>query len=355
MRQPGALAALDLPGWDRTLRLVRNAELLPRLAHLLRRAGVEPQLPANVREHLLAARNVAAQHERVIRWEVNRIAWAMRGLPTKPVLLKGAAYVIAGLPNAHGRLVTDVDIMVPRADLETVERTLLAAGWESMKLNPYDQRYYRTWMHELPPLRHAKRRTVLDVHHTILPETGRLRPDARKLLDAARPAGDSGFFVLAPHDMVLHSAAHLFQDGDLAGGLRDLTDLDDLMRHFAQHEPGFWERFVPRAVEMDLARPAFYALRFCHRLLGTPVPQAVLAEADEAGGPSVVVRSVMDALASRALLPTGEAGRGRAGRAGASAARWMLYARSHWLRMPPGLLLRHLMRKATRRVRGDEP
>jgi hypothetical protein len=26
-------------------------------------------------------------------------------------------------------------------------------------------------------------------------------------------------------------------------------------------------------------------------------------------------------------------------------ARWLLYVRSHWLRMPPGLLLKHLMQK----------
>ena len=123
---------------------------------------------------------------------------------------------------------------------------LLRAGWEPVKLDPYDQRYYRTWMHELPPLRHHRRRTVIDVHHTILPESGRLRPDPADLLQAARPTGDGPFRVLAPTDMVLHSAAHLFQDGTLGMGLRDLTDLDALLRHFGE-TPGFWSALVRRA------------------------------------------------------------------------------------------------------------
>jgi hypothetical protein len=33
--------------------------------------------------------------------------------------------------------------------------------------------------------------------------------------------------------MVLHSATHLFYDGELNHGLRDLVDLDDLLRHFS--------------------------------------------------------------------------------------------------------------------------
>ena len=33
----------------------------------------------------------------------------------------------------------------------------------------------------------------------------------------------------------------------------------------------------------------------------------------------------------------------------AGLARWLLYVRSHWLRMPPLLLARHLLRKSLRR------
>jgi len=56
--------------------------------------------------------------------------------------------------------------------------------------------------------------TIVDVHHTLLPLTGRLRPDREKLLTTAVSVDGSRLKVFAPPDMVLHSAAHIFQDGD---------------------------------------------------------------------------------------------------------------------------------------------
>jgi hypothetical protein len=36
----------------------------------------------------------------------------------------------------------------------------------------------------------------------------------------------------------------------------------------------------------------------------------------------------------------------------AAVARWLIYVRAHWLRMPPGLLAKHLSHKAWLRFRG---
>jgi hypothetical protein len=280
---------------------------------------------------------------------VNRLERVLQHLDTPIVLLKGSAYVMAGLPPARGRLYSDVDILVPKERLEVVESTLLHNGWETLKLESYDQRYYRTWMHEIPPLQHGERETVLDVHHGILPETGRLRPDSKLLLESALTLDASCFKVLAPADMILHSAAHMFQDGELAGSLRDLTDLDDLLRHFGRRDD-FWAELVPRARRLDLSHPLFYALRYAQQLLNTPVPGEVVIAAGAAGRSPAPVLRFMDALVRRALIldPPDQTS------SSAELARWLLYIRSHWLRMPPLLRTRHLFRKSLRRM-GLEP
>ena len=149
--------------------------------------------------------------------------------------------------------------------------------------------------------------------------------------------------MLAPADMVLHSAAHLFQDGDFQGGLRDLLDLDGLLRHFAAGDAGFWENLSARASQLGLDRPLFYALRFTSRLLGTPVPGGSCGAAT--GRPPAPVLALMDRLVTLALVPEDPERRRR----GAGLARWLLYVRSHWLRVPPLLLARHLLRKGLRR------
>ncbi len=342
---PASAAGLDAASWDLLLRQARAGKLHARLAATLLDRGLLDKVVEPVRARLLAYATMSDTHDRGARWEVDRIAAALRGVDTPVVLLKGAAYLMSGLPVARGRLADDVDILVPKARIGEVEQALLAHGWQPLKVDPYDQRYYRRYMHELPPLRHARRHSTIDVHHTILPETSRLRPDAAELIRGATPLRGGGpVHVLRPTDMVLHGAAHLFHDGSLDGGLRDLVDLDDLLRHFAR-DPAFWDELLPRAGGLNLGRPLFYTLRYAKRFLGTPVPADALAAAG-AHRPGRLALALMDRLVPAALLPVDP------DRPGGGFRRWLLYVRSHWLRMPPHLLAWHLSTKGLKRLFG---
>lgn len=341
LRQPSVVKDFNLADWNALLRRARQSKTLSRIAYLIKDLPWTAAPPRKVLDHLSAARAEADKHQRMIHWEAKNISKALAAIDTPVILLKGAAYVMAGLPPAWGRKVNDVDIMVLKSRIGEVENALLGDGWEPMKLDVYDQKYYRTWMHELPPLKHTTRKTIIDVHHTILPESGRLNPDPGELFAAARPIEGSNFFMLAPEDMVLHSAAHLFQDGDLAGGLRDLKDIDDLLRHFGETETGFWQHLVPRAHKLDLVRPLYYALHFSNLFFQTPIPPEV-QNASRNDRPTKLLSVIMDFLVFKTLMPRAESGSPLASKT----AGMLLYIRSHWLRMPPHLLAKHLGRKA---------
>lgn len=121
VRDPASARHLDAPAWDRLLPQLRRLNLHARVATDLGRCGIDGSLPPQVRAQIRAGQVVAAAQERSIRWEVDRIAAALGGVETDVVLLKGAAYLLAGLPNARGRLTADVDIMVERDRLPEVE------------------------------------------------------------------------------------------------------------------------------------------------------------------------------------------------------------------------------------------
>jgi len=287
---------------------------------------------------------VAHAQREAVHQEVAHIRHALAPLATEVVLLKGAAYLMADLPAARGRLFSDVDILVPHAALPQVEAQLMLNGWATTHLHAYDQRYYRWWMHELPPMLHVTRNTVLDVHHAILPATARLKPDSAKLLAASRALESvPGVRVLAPIDMILHSATHLFYNEELSSGLRDIADLDSLLRGFSV-APGFWRELVERAAELDLTRPLFYALRYSACITDTPVDATAL-QALAASAPPARVLGIMDAAYLRALRPQHRLADDRF----THIARRFLYVRAHWLRMPPHLLAFHLSVKALRR------
>jgi hypothetical protein len=344
LRSPECLTGFSSTEWTLLVCQARNAGVLARLHAQLEARGILQDVPLAARSHLEAARRIADKQVQSVRWEIAQIRLALEDSGIPVVLLKGAAYLAAGLPAATGRMFADVDIMVPESALEQVEKRLMLHGWMAEKLHPYDQRYYRKWMHELPPLRHCRRGTVIDVHHSILPRTSRYTLNSSLLHEAATPLPDgSGLRTLAPPDMVLHSVVHLFCDGEFDRGLRDLCDIDDLIEHFSA-DPAFPAQLANRAMELGIARPLYYALSWRERLLGKPVP-AGLQSAMQAGAPGPLLGAFMNALLERALMPSHPS----CSRLFSGAARSLLYIRGHWLRMPPRLLVPHLLRKALRR------
>lgn len=342
---PRNLVSWSAADLDLALRLLRRARLLGRVAGELDAAGLLGALPLAARDALASALIAAQARARVARWELDRIAYALRDLEDlRVVAMKGCAYLLADLPHAQGRMFADVDVLVPEARLAEVEEKLREHGWRSSELSAYDERYYREWTHELPPLTHEEREVEVDLHHNVLMRTARLHPDPRLLLAAARAVPGFRYFgysVMAPIDMTLHAMAHLFYGGEMDDALREVADIDALLRHFGKVEPDYWQQFWPRAVELDLARPAYYGLRYAQRLLATPIPPQVLA-ASQAGSPGPLIVAAMDRLVPRALFPAHpDRPRRRTG-----FARALLYVRSHWVKMPPVMLIRHLAWKA---------
>jgi hypothetical protein len=340
-RQPACVVYFQLREWDLLIRQARHANVLASLHALLDEHTLLSSVPSQPREHLLWAWLAAERHTQAVRWEVHLIREALAELGMPVILLKGAAYVMAKLPPARGRVFSDIDILVPKNRLNAVEAALMLHGWAGIHLDGYDQRYYRTWMHELPPMQHVKRMTTIDVHHAIVPETASIHPDPARLCADACPVDQMpDTSVLSPVDLVLHSAVHLFHDGEFDNGLRDLIDIQRLLMHFGG-APFFWVSLVERARELELSRPLFYALRYVGLLLGVPIPVEA-ANGAMLDKPNRLLLVVMDGLFMRALVPDHASCVKRF----AGAAKYALYVRANWLRMPPLLLARHLFHKA---------
>jgi hypothetical protein len=335
--RPELLPVLTPEQWDVVLRQARNSGLAARLSYLIEQRGLQAAIPAEVRRHFDAARVVANQLAREIERELQRVVepLLLGGVPV--IALKGAAYIVGDLPAAQGRVFDDIDILVPRDSLELAERRLIGAGWRGEAKAAWDQRFYRRWMHQIPPMIHATRASVVDLHFAIVPSLARNPVPSEPLFEAARQAArNPAIRILAPADMILHGAAHLFDDSEFDRALRNLVDLDLLLRHFAG-TPGFWTTLRERAASLGLGRPLYYALNYSSRFLSTPVPASAIAAV---GRFAPALPALMDALFERALRPAHPTARDRL--SGVSGL--FLHARGHWLRLPWYLLAPHLLR-----------
>lgn len=311
LADPASVVGLDADGWTTLLAMARAEQLIGTLA--MRVEGLP--LPNAVRAILADARAAAEHGRRAALWEAEMARRALSAIDCPVILLKGTAFVAAGLSAGQGRSIGDLDILVPRASIDKVEAALLAAGWEWVKPDPYDDAYYRRWMHELPPLIHRERDRMIDVHHTILPLTARITPDADALI-AGSMVLENGLRTLSPNGMLIHAAAHLFADGDLAGGMRNLWDIRCLVEEFGIDE------LQTEAKHHGLSREVTRSLRLVDAVFG----------AGKATG--------IDRLYIRRI--TARDGWGRPTR---PLTRLAFYVRSHWLRMPPAMLVRHLWTK----------
>lgn len=341
LQDPPRAQGLALPDWEPLIGLARAARVHATLGHRLRaNAETWAAVPEQPRGHLEAAMNFAAWRRHLLDLELHALD---RQVPAgiEVALIKGAAYHAQRLPLAEGRLAADIDLLVRREDLDDAEAALIAGGWRSTVTDPYDQRYYREWSHELPPMQADGHALELDLHHGIAPVTSHCRPDPVALWARRRPIADSRFYVLDPADQLIHAVVHLFQDTELDGRLRDLLDIDAMLRALPGEDAAL-RSIASRVAQFGADRLFWYALTTCQRWLGTPIPSVLWPEP-----PSRIAQAAMRWMLPRTLLPRlPEEGPAPGGMLAAKLAQ----LRYHRMRMPVGLLLWHGLAKGWLRL-----
>lgn len=342
LRDPVRIVDWGAAEWNAFLPQARQARLLGRCYYLFVAAGVLDRVPQRIVDQLTGAlvQTRYVQNQAIRELEQVRRALEAEGIPL--IALKGVAYLVADLPSAAWRNLADIDLLVPRERIVDAESLLKRNGWQlNGEFDAYDQHYYHDWMHEVPPLKHHKRETEVDIHHNLAPPVSAVKIDAERLWEDATSVG-GGVSVLSPMDLLLHNTVHLFMNDELRGGLRDVVDFVDLIRHFTQAESDFEARLLVRAEQLGCGLPLYYAVDTACRLLALEV-SADFQRGVRRHAPALPVRGLMRLLIRQTLTPA------RPGLKRTAFAFWLLFVRSHWVRMPLPMLLRHLARKAFKR------
>jgi hypothetical protein len=334
LRAPERAAQWSGREWNQTLLQARRNQMLGPLAAHLRRSGQWGTIPSEVRRHMELDLLTAQRRGESAVWELSVIRRAVPA--TIPIiLLKGCAYLAANDVLAAGRLFSDLDLMVPKEQLQEAETALIGAGYRPGRVNDYDNRYYREWMHEIPPMDHLRRHTVVDLHHAINPPVsrGHIRPD-ELISTPPQLAALAGFRVLQPVDRLIHCALHAIQEGESKKLLRDLWDLYLLCK---EHAPDGLEAVLQRAERLG-ARGMVESACLAARALFDPSP----APSSQASAP---VPSRSPGVLARILIGSANNRLSNATLTG-TLCEWALMAHAHWIKMPLSLLIPHLVRKS---------
>lgn len=324
--------------WSSFIKILRFERLLSFFAFKCNELGLIERFPFVVQGHLKNALVMAERQADHLKYEASLLLDSIKNVTPQCLYLKGAAYCLADMNVSKGRLFSDIDVLVPKNCLRKIEKRLLFKGWISKPINDYDERYYREWAHEIPPLVQSRRGTVVDIHHNLVPPISGKAPDINAFLSQTMEV--NGVTVLKSHAMLLHSCIHLIFNETFKQAHRDLYDIASLIKDFGCEK--FWNDAVQLAKETGFYKELFLGCRYSSKKLGYELPHKLKCDVPYTG----IKMSVLDLVMQKALSPHHPLCKVR-GRAVASFIAW---ARGHWCKMPVFLLIYHLSVKSGRAI-----
>ena len=335
-----SVADLSLSEWELLIECLRENASLARFAYAVEHLG-EHNIPSNVAPHLNSELVRATRQKQQALYECRLIDEHLGNIGVKPVFLKGAAYSISDSPAGKGRLYGDVDVLVAKSDIDKSKQALLERGWFPQTLTDYDEMYYREWAHEIPPLTHTRRGTVLDLHHNLVPLISGAAPNVADFTKDVVETTD-GLKVFSPAAQTLHSAIHLFLNEDFSHGFRDLTDLHILCSSNRDNQ-AYWDRLISLSEDSSFEKELQLAVRYCKKILNTDIPPHY---DDQIQALSETQFRLLDFAFERVLTLRHP----KLDVHFRSLYELAVYMRGHFLKMPMGVLIKHLTIKSWRSV-----
>lgn len=263
--------------WTTFLQQARQQGLTARFYYVLQTKQLLDQVPLQVKLHGESGARYAQKQQHSLYSELQQLEplFAVADYPC--LLLKGAAYRTQALAVSFGRLFSDIDILVPAAQLRHVRDRLFFYGFREAEMTDYDRDYYLNWSHQNPPLQHYQRGTVIDLHHHIYPTASARAIDITPLFSHAVNIPGSAFKVPASAHLFIHAAVHLFYQEETHKLTKDVIDLNDLLLE-VQHQQQL-DFMLEQAAQMSVLSAVINACWVLIRLFNNEAAKLVLHQA----------------------------------------------------------------------------
>jgi hypothetical protein len=213
--------------WDRTVQVAAREQVLPALHAKL-------PCPPEISDFFEAIHLLNAERNRQLLSEIETLASLLNRDGIEPVLLKGSAYLVAGVyPDSADRWLQDIDLLVGPTQSGQAFEIIRRSGYE-----PYAPKPSALARHHHPVLTHIQRFPV-EVHHSLGLGACSTFLTADEVVNASSPFrfGQANVHIpSAEHLMthlIMHSQMHHGSYDRIWPALRAMHDLVLLGRRFA--------------------------------------------------------------------------------------------------------------------------
>lgn len=208
-----SLARPDFP-WERLVAAASRFGLTPAMHWRLGERGLAHGLPEEVGTYFASAAWLARDRNRRELDQLARVARLLNRCGVRPILLKGAASLVAGTyPETAGRLLSDLDLLVPPGGTEPCVAALAAEGYQARQGAVRDFHQRRALHHHYPRLFHPREPAGVELHEELTRKPPVLLTSAEVQGDARPRAWRGAEIALpSPRHRLLHCALHGLRD-----------------------------------------------------------------------------------------------------------------------------------------------
>ncbi|MCK5716175.1 MAG: nucleotidyltransferase family protein [Thiomargarita sp.] len=259
--------------WHQWLHFAHKHGVAPLLYHRLNSGVLQLQIPEPIRVLLCQAYYQNVLKNKHYYHELSKVLKPLHAAGIKVIVLKGAFLAKTVYPIEALRMMSDIDLLIQKQDLEQTEKIMVEMGYGSKERLSIDAQCAMS--HELHSLK--KNGLSIDIHWTISKITEPLKITVdEELWQRSQEFMISDFqvFSLSPEDLIVHLCFNTaYQNGFV--GIRFLCDIDYTLKHYPNMD---WEYVYHRAKHWNIEKPIYLALSIVTKFLGTHIPEHVLQQ-----------------------------------------------------------------------------
>lgn len=291
------LAQLPDEAWERLLALALEQHVFPILWQRLKQYRIEQFIPLPLREHMQKLAYAITVRSLRLYHELGIMLTRLQKQHIPVIVLKGAHLASAVYSNQTLRVMSDIDLMFAQSDAPAVVEILAELGYQP--ITPIVWKAYFATYHHLPRFIKADSVASVEVHWTITIPNKSYTIVTDDLWARAVPVKLGGVDVLGlcPEDLLLHVCEHATYHHLFTQGLRFLCDIDAIVRRYGTDLD--WGQVKRHADAWGWTKGVHLALELTHRLLATPIPDAVLQEFRPVGFEPYLIDTALSQIFAR--------------------------------------------------------
>jgi len=263
-----ATPTLGAGDWQRVVRGSIRLGQGPTLLTRLRDSGRLAELPSHLQHELETTYYLMALYNTRALADLAALVETMIREGLEPIVLKGGALAGRLYENIALRAVRDLDLLLRPDEIPVAESIMQRLGYTQ----PFPVERYDSHFH-LPPFVPPRGQPRVEIHTGLIRPFFPRQPDLDAMRRRAEPieVGRVIARALCPEDQVLHCCLHLAFGDQFVRGVKDLADIDALVRRPNRFDG---EAFVHEVERQGYGRAAYYALERTRRVFGTPIGDA---------------------------------------------------------------------------------